>query len=99
MYAAIGVFAHARSGWEKQKEELHARIVPFVKTLPGFVAGYWTYDAETSKSHSLVLFDEEKQARRLVDQVTAETRGKSDAEGVTFESFIVVNVVAEEARD
>jgi hypothetical protein len=46
---------------------LREEVVPRVKQLPGFVAGYWTQ--EGGEGLSMVVFDSEEQARAASDQV------------------------------
>jgi hypothetical protein len=41
MYAAVGVWNVATGDWEEQQRGLHEEIVPMVRKIPGFVAGYW----------------------------------------------------------
>ena len=48
-----------------QQRELTERIVPAVRQQPGFIAGYWTYDRASHKSHCLFLFESEEAARGL----------------------------------
>jgi hypothetical protein len=48
---------------------LRERVVPQVKELPGFVAGYWTRDGSTGRS--MVVFDSEEHARAASDKVPA----------------------------
>ncbi len=46
---------------------LREQVVPRVKELPGFVAGYWTRDDATGRS--IVVFDSEEQAKAASDMV------------------------------
>jgi hypothetical protein len=98
MHAAIGVFTHDKSRWEEQKQHLHARIIPMVKQAPGFVAGYWTYEPDTSKTVSFILFSTQAEAERFVGFVKNDVAGRGN-NGVTLDSFTITSVVAEEARD
>jgi hypothetical protein len=98
MHAAIGVFTHDKSRWEEQKQHLHARIIPMVKQAPGFVAGYWTYEPDTSKTHSFILFGTQADAERFASFVKGDVANRGD-HGVTLDAFFVTSVVAEEARD
>jgi hypothetical protein len=45
-----------------------------VRTLPGFVAGFWTWDHATNVTYGFVVFDTDAQARTL------ETYLRSNAE-------------------
>jgi hypothetical protein len=46
---------------------LRERVVPRVKELPGFVAGYWTRGDGVGRS--IVVFDSEENAQAASDQV------------------------------
>jgi len=46
---------------------LREQVVPRVKELPGFVAGYWTRDGGTGRS--MVVFDSEENAQAASDLV------------------------------
>lgn len=59
----MAVWSAAREMADSHRQELDTRIVPMVRSLPGFVHGYWTEDAETGKLHSFIVFDDEAGAR------------------------------------
>jgi hypothetical protein len=46
---------------------LREQVVPRVKELPGFVAGYWT--RKESEGLTMVLFESEENARAASEQV------------------------------
>ena len=39
-------------------------ILPMIRSVPGFVAGYWLEPDEAGKGFSIVLFETEDQARQ-----------------------------------
>lgn len=67
---------------------LRERVVPQVKELPGFVAGYWTRGDGVGRS--IVVFDSPENAQAASDRVPAMV-----PEGTTIESNEVAEVVAD----
>ena len=67
---------------------LRERVVPQVKQLPGFVAGYWT--RAEGAGRSMVIFDTEENAKAASDQVPGMV-----PEGTTIEGNEVAEVVAQ----
>lgn len=66
---------------------LREQVVPRVKELSGFVAGYWTRDGSTGRS--MVVFDSEENARAASDMVPSMIPS-----GTTIEGNTVAEVVA-----
>ena len=66
---------------------LREQVVPQVKELPGFVAGYWTRGDGIGRS--IVVFDSEENAQSASSRVPSMI-----PEGVTIESNDVSEVVA-----
>jgi hypothetical protein len=66
---------------------LREQVVPRVKELPGFVAGYWVRDGEIGRS--MVIFESEETARAASDRVPSMMPS-----GATIESNTVTEVVA-----
>jgi hypothetical protein len=97
MYALVGVWTTGRSLESEDQEELEARIVPLVRSLPGFVQGYWTVDEQTGKLHSFIVFDAENNVRRLKDLVEGDSQARARA-GISYDSLSVVAVQASAAR-
>ncbi len=93
MHALVGVFDMDRALFTEQVKTLKERIVPMVSQSPGFVAGYWSYDREKAKSHSLIVLTDEATALRFSEQVRTNTAQSKS--GVTVESLTVVEVLAE----
>src|SRR5678815_2467019 len=94
MHALVGVFDMDRALFAQQQQFLKERIVPSVRQTPGFVAGYWSYDHTTAKSHSYIVLEDEAAAKRLVEMVRANTAPQS-TNGVKIESLATVEVLAE----
>ena len=68
-------------------EVLREQVVPRVKELPGFVAGYWTRDGGSGRS--MVVFDSEENAQAASDLVPSMV-----PEGTEIEGNSVAEVVA-----
>ena len=66
---------------------LREQVVPRVKELPGFVAGYWTRDSGIGRS--IVVFDSEENAQAASDLVPSLVPS-----GTTIEGNDVSEVVA-----
>lgn len=66
---------------------LRERVVPQVKELPGFIAGYWTRGDGVGRS--MVIFDSEENAQAASDRVPSMV-----PEGTMIESNQVSEVVA-----
>ena len=62
---------------------LHEGIIPRVRQLPGFVAGYWL-EPIAGKGMSAVIYDDEASARGAVDKMSLRV-GESPAPGITIE--------------
>ena len=99
MYAAVGVWNMAAGDWEEQQRGLHEEIVPMVRQIPGFVAGYWMGDQAAGKTYTTIVWEDEEAAQRFKGFVTGTARQGEQAEaGVSNESMIVVEVLAEAHR-
>ena len=72
---------------ETAEGQLHERVVPGVKQMPGFVAGYWTNKDDTGLS--LVVFDSE-------DNATTASKGVEERlpEGIELKKLEVREVIA-----
>ena len=97
MQAILAVFDMDRALFAVQQRSLKERIVPFVKSQPGFVAGYWSYDHTTAKSYSFIVLESQEAATRFAEAVRAHNAQPNDA-GVRLESITPVEVVAEAHR-
>ncbi len=98
MYAAVGVWNMA-GDWEEQQRGLHEEIVPMVRQIPGFVAGYWMGDRAAAKTYTTIVWEDEEAAQRFKEFVTGTGRQRrQDESGVSNESMTVVEVLAEARR-
>jgi antibiotic biosynthesis monooxygenase (ABM) superfamily enzyme len=73
------------------------QVMPFLRTLPGFVAARVTRDHEAAVNHTLTLFTERAEAENLVEiDSTPERKEQWDAAGVELVGEMsVVEVLAE----
>lgn len=98
MYAAVGVWNMKAGDWEEQ-QVLHEEIVPLAKQSPGFVAGYWMGDQTAAKTYTTILLEDKDAAQRFKEFVLGDMRQqRRDEGGVSNESFIIVEVLAEARR-
>jgi hypothetical protein len=73
---------------EAGARNLHEEVIPQVKQVPGFVAGYWVALEEGNGGRGVMVFESEDAARATSERV-------SGPEGaVTIESVDVGEVVA-----
>jgi hypothetical protein len=77
--------------FEKGRGFLTEQVVPRVSQAPGFVAGYWTTDADNSNGLSMIVFESEDAANGVAQMI--ESQGMAD-EGVSLEGTEVREVVA-----
>ena len=97
MHGVVGTVSMEQDSLEVQRQVLTQQIVPRVRQSPGFVSGYWTYDAENSAGHVMVLFQSDEAARGfragvLEDAAARERRVQT---GVEFQDLVVVEVIAQ----
>jgi hypothetical protein len=69
---------------------LHEVTVPRVKSLDGFVKGYWCRAADGTRGRGVVLFESEGAAKAAADQVEP-----PPGSPVTIEGVEVFEVIAE----
>jgi hypothetical protein len=74
---------------EAAQKGLEEMVVPRVSGAPGFVAGYWTRNADGSNGQSMLVFESEDAARAVADRL-----GENVPEGVSLEGAEVREVVA-----
>jgi len=72
---------------ESATEALRSQVVPRIKELPGFQAGYWTRAGNSGVS--LVVFDSEEAAQAAAEQVRSVV-----PQGVSVDDVEVREVVA-----
>ena len=97
MHALVGVWSAARGMADAQRQELETKIVPMVRSLAGFVYGYWTEDAETGKLHSFIVFDDEAGARSLKGVVEGNSQAQARV-GISYDSLSIVEIKASASR-
>jgi hypothetical protein len=90
MFAAVVSVDIAEGKNAEARELLHSQIVPRVKGMAGFVAGYWTA-VSPGKGLSFLVFDSDEHARQGVPKVGAPTVPGGP---VTVSSVEFVEVVA-----
>jgi hypothetical protein len=56
------------SDYESARQQLHERVIPNVKQMPGFVGGYWLAPSD-GKGLSVVAFDTEEHAKSMATQL------------------------------
>jgi hypothetical protein len=93
LHALVGVWTATPAYTGRARRHALTLDVP---TLPGFVQGYWSADAETGKVHSFILFDHEEGARRCKATLESSIREHALA-GLTYDRLSVVEVTAIEA--
>lgn len=96
MHAILIVTKMDQALHARQRQELEARIVPFVKEQVGFVSGTWMYDLENGRASSMIVLDTEAGARTLAEAVRSQIADPSAAAaGVRLESIVVGEVQAQ----
>ena len=70
MHAVIGVWDLDPSAREAQEKAL-TQIVDGVSQLPGLVSGYWADAEGTSRSHTVIVFDNREAATAFAASVRA----------------------------
>lgn len=73
------------------RKGLHENIIPRVRQMPGFVAGYWLGPVD-SKGMSIVIYDDEASARSAIDKMSLKVGG-SPALGITIERIETREVI------
>jgi hypothetical protein len=93
MYAVIGRWTVDHSRTEEQNRELHDVIVPMVRAHPGFVAGYWTRDPDSGRTHTTVVLETEASAHAFKALVEGR-RQLSASAGVINDFLVITDVLA-----
>ena len=70
---------------------LHEGIIPRVRQLPGFVAGYWL-EPIVGKGMSVVVYRDEASARGAIDTMSLKV-GESPTPGITIERLETREVI------
>ncbi len=93
MYAVAGTWTMDPSRADEQQRELHERIVPMVRQIPGFVGGYWTYNPTTGKSYGFTILESEEAATAFLEFVRRDGERGRDY-GVQLDTIGLAEVVA-----
>ncbi len=96
-YAVISSWAMEPGRMDEQQRGLHEQVMPFVRQLPGFVAGYWTLDRANNRSWTTIVLEDEETARQFQATVEQNPTNRGQA-GVRLESLAVVEVIGEAHR-
>ena len=96
MYAVV-TSANIGAAETDRMRILREEIVPRVQQAPGFVRGYWVFDEQTSKGHSMVFFETEEQARAQL-ALLKERMPDGPAPGIAWELRTCGEVVAQAER-
>lgn len=97
MYAVVGRWVVDQAHLKEQDRELHDVVVPMVKSHPGFVAGYWTRDPETGRTHTTIVLETEEAARAFKTRVEGRRQRAAQA-GVTNDFLVITDVLADAHR-
>jgi len=68
MHAVVVTVGIDATQGDKATEMLHSTVVPDVKATPGFVSGTWARSEDGTKGHSLVVFENEDEAKAALAQ-------------------------------
>lgn len=94
MYAVIGSWTMDPTLVEQGREVLLTRIVPGVRQTPGLVKGYWSGNADSTLSHTFIVFDNLTAAESFAEDVRGNTANQS-ANGLGLVDLNILEVVAE----
>jgi hypothetical protein len=75
------------------EEMLHGEVVPMVKQIPGFVAGWWTRDLDNTNGMGVIVFDSEETAD-MVRQRLESDEGPGGSDAVSLQDVEIREVVA-----
>jgi uncharacterized protein involved in tolerance to divalent cations len=78
---------------EAAETMLNEQIVPMVKQIPGFVAGYWTRDVDKTNGSSMMIFDSEETAQNVKQRLESD-EGPGGSDAVELQGVEVREVVA-----
>ncbi|MDP5228218.1 MULTISPECIES: hypothetical protein [Arthrobacter] len=93
MYAVMGTWKVPGSR-EEMIDGLESSVIPFIKTLPGFLSASFSYDEERGTNHSLLMFSNRESAQRFVDVSYEQRREVQQEAGVErMGEFVVVDVL------
>jgi hypothetical protein len=85
MYTTIFVHKHPGERFDEQVTELKERIVPLVKSQPGFLSGTWSFDTLAGRSYSHLVWESEESAQRFFSFLKAQAT-QSNPFGIVLDS-------------
>jgi hypothetical protein len=91
VFAVVGTWSLDAARADQQQAGL-AGIVEGVRSVPGFVAGYWAADG-TDRRHTFIAFDSRPAAEEFERGVRRNASNQAAA-GVTLDSLTVTTVIA-----
>jgi hypothetical protein len=97
MYAVVGRWTMNQGLVEEQHRVLHDVIVPAARAFPGFVAGYWTRDRESGRTHTTIVLETEESAQAFKTMVE-KNRQRAAGTGVTNDFLVITDVLADAHR-
>lgn len=93
-YAVVAVWKMDPAKADLQLSELTERIIPVVRSQPGFVRGRWTRAGDDVRHVAFIEFDTEANAQSFAGFVGGnDDDGRRAAAGVVNESIDVLEVV------
>lgn len=92
-HAAVLVFRYDPAREDAQLQGLRDFIVPDVRRVPGFVAGYWTADHARSETVTFITFGSLRSAEAFAES-TEELAPRQLTAGIELLSLRVVEIVA-----
>jgi hypothetical protein len=78
---------------EAAEQMLHEEVVPNVKQVPGFVAGWWTRDPDNTNGMGVIIFESEDTANGVKAQLESD-EGPGGNPAVSLQGVEVREVVA-----
>jgi hypothetical protein len=78
---------------EAGQQMLEGDVVPTVKQVPGFVAGWWTRSEDGSNGMGLVVFESEEAAQGMKQRLES-PEGPASSDAVDLQGVEVREVVA-----
>jgi hypothetical protein len=92
MHAVAAIFSMDPSRKAQLIEELDPTIITMVRELPGYVAGFWSWDHATNVSYAFMIFEHEEQARVLESTVRGMAE-KNAVPGTRIERVATAEIV------
>ena len=95
MYAVIGKWEVPGSR-QDHVDGLTSNVIPFIRTLPGFVSARFAHEVDGDASYSYLVFADRDSAERFVAVSEPSRRPVQAAAGVERKSeFVIVDVLAD----